>query len=217
MIRCIILIAASIALHTTDPTILNLGNSLTISDTQAVTVLQSLKWSFTLWAIHEFNTVLNRWAENKWQWKDDTSDWNWESEIAVVTGGSQGIGACVVKRLVSFGVRCAVLDVAPLSENFTKGWYLTRFSWSIAQHSNMLVDELRLVEYYRCDVTSHDAIQNAAQAIRSDFGSPSILINNAGIGNAFTILDVLKRVSGSYSISISSVTSVQFRHSCQIC
>lgn len=54
----------------------------------------------------------------------------------------------------------------------------------------MLADELKLIRYYHCDVTSHGAIQDAADAIRSDLGSPSILINNAGIGNAFTILDI---------------------------
>jgi all-trans-retinol dehydrogenase (NAD+) len=51
-------------------------------------------------------------------------------------------------------------------------------------------DELKLIRYYRCDVTSQSDIHSAAQAIRSDLGSPSILINNAGIGNAFTILDI---------------------------
>jgi all-trans-retinol dehydrogenase (NAD+) len=30
----------------------------------------------------------------------------------------------------------------------------------------------------------------AGEAIRSDLGSPSILVNNAGIGNAYTILDI---------------------------
>jgi all-trans-retinol dehydrogenase (NAD+) len=51
-------------------------------------------------------------------------------------------------------------------------------------------DELKLVRYYRCDITTHSDIHSAAQAVRSDLGPPSILINNAGIGNASTILDV---------------------------
>jgi all-trans-retinol dehydrogenase (NAD+) len=121
MIWCFILIAACIALHTATPTTLALGKSLPLSEIQAESVFWYLKWCLTLWAIYESNAVLNRWAENRWLWKNDTGDWNMETEIAVVTGGSQGIGKCVVKRLVSYGVRCAVLDVAPLSENFTKG------------------------------------------------------------------------------------------------
>lgn len=51
-------------------------------------------------------------------------------------------------------------------------------------------DELRSIRHYQCDITSQDAIRRAAEAIRSDLGSPSILINNAGIGNAWTILDI---------------------------
>jgi short-subunit dehydrogenase len=54
----------------------------------------------------------------------------------------------------------------------------------------MVADELRLVHYYQCDMTSRDDIHRAAEAIRSDLGPPSILVNNAGIGNAYTILDI---------------------------
>lgn len=50
--------------------------------------------------------------------------------------------------------------------------------------------ERELIRYYRCDVTSRDDIHNASAAIRSELGPPSILINNAGIGNAYTILDI---------------------------
>lgn len=50
--------------------------------------------------------------------------------------------------------------------------------------------ELKLIRYYRCDVTSRDDVHKAGEAVRSDLGSPSILINNAGIGNAYSILDI---------------------------
>lgn len=56
--------------------------------------------------------------------------------------------------------------------------------------SNESIDERALIRYYHCDVTSRDDIHNAAEAVRSDLGPPSILINNAGIGNAYTILDI---------------------------
>jgi all-trans-retinol dehydrogenase (NAD+) len=50
--------------------------------------------------------------------------------------------------------------------------------------------ERKLIQYYRCDVTSRDDVHKAAEDVRSGLGSPSILINNAGIGNAYTILDI---------------------------
>jgi all-trans-retinol dehydrogenase (NAD+) len=121
MIWCLALIAASVVLHTGGYSIVSHGSSLQLPATVVESVLWYSKWSLTFWAIYEFNAVLNRWAENRWIWNNDTSGWDWKIEIAVVTGGSQGIGACIVKGLVSHGVHCAVLDVAPLSANFTEG------------------------------------------------------------------------------------------------
>ena len=54
----------------------------------------------------------------------------------------------------------------------------------------IFADELEHVHHYQCNLTSWDDIHCAAEAIRSDLGPPSILINNAGIGNAYTILDI---------------------------
>ncbi|KAJ6132603.1 hypothetical protein N7471_007818 [Penicillium samsonianum] len=45
------------------------------------------------------------------------------------------------------------------------------------------------VHFYKCDITSPEAIRNTARRIREDVGSPSILINNAGIGTAKSLLD----------------------------
>lgn len=45
------------------------------------------------------------------------------------------------------------------------------------------------VSYYKCDITSSSAVSETAAAIRTDVGTPSILINNAGIATAHTILD----------------------------
>jgi all-trans-retinol dehydrogenase (NAD+) len=121
ILRCFLFVAASIVLHIYYYPLLEVGASLPLSDTQIANLLWCLKWGFTLWAVRDFNAALNYWAENKWVWTNDTSVWSWKNEIAVVTGGSQGIGACVVKKLVSYGVSCAVLDVVPPTEIFTEG------------------------------------------------------------------------------------------------
>lgn len=68
-----------------------------------------------------------------------------------------------------------------------------------------LTDECRLVSFYRCDISSRDAVHMAAEAIRSDHGSPSILVNNAGIGNANSILEVSpERLRAMFDVNIIS-------------
>jgi len=126
MILCLALVAASIALHFASHTLVKLGSALPLSDNQYIFLLWYLKWALTLWAIVDLNSILNRWAENRWQWTADTSAWDWEKEIAVVTGGARGIGACVAKGLVSHGMHCAVLDVVPLAPTFTEGCQSTQ-------------------------------------------------------------------------------------------
>ena len=125
VIRLFILIAACGVLHVLGPTHRRFGETFYLSDLQYETLRLYLKWALALWAIIDFNALLNRWAENKWIWRNDTSGWHWRNEVAVVTGGSQGIGACVVKKLVSHGINCAVLDVVPLADTITQGVLLT--------------------------------------------------------------------------------------------
>lgn len=44
------------------------------------------------------------------------------------------------------------------------------------------------IRFYACDITDPAAVTAAANSIRTDLGSPSILINNAGVLDAHTIL-----------------------------
>lgn len=145
MIRCFILIAACVALHRAGPSLLDIGDSLPLTWTRIETIHRCLKWSLALWAVYDINSMLNRWAENRWSLKSDKIVWNWEKEIAVITGGSQGIGACVVKNLVSHGINCAVLDVAPLSKTFSNG---VIYSSGVLQVKNWLT--LRQMSFGLC-------------------------------------------------------------------
>lgn len=171
MMRCALLSLGSVVLRIIDPSALSLGGRIGLSYNQLATLHWYLKWGLPLWALFDFNSFLNRLAANRWTLQSGKARWNWSKEIAVVTGGSGGIGACVVKRLVAQGIQVAVLDVVPLAESF-----------SDAERSS--------IRYYKCDITSRDAIHQVGEAIRSDLGSPSILVNNAGIGNAYTILEI---------------------------
>ncbi|KAF1997338.1 NAD(P)-binding protein [Amniculicola lignicola CBS 123094] len=124
-----------------------------LSEGQLASLLPFVKCLLVLFLLREANAALSRWAERNWMWKRDHNAWLSANELAVVTGGSNGIGAAVVKRLVSHGITVAVLDVQPLSDEFQK-------------------------------------VRKVGDALRSGHGPPSILINNAGIGNASNILDI---------------------------
>lgn len=115
-----ILAATCIGLQLVDPATIDIADSLLLGLHQA-TIIRLIKWGLAAWTAVEANAVLNSWAENRWAWKNDKSDWDWPSEVAVVTGGSAGIGACVVKKLVAYGIKVVVLDIGPLSSQFTDG------------------------------------------------------------------------------------------------
>ncbi|KAF2402532.1 NAD(P)-binding protein [Trichodelitschia bisporula] len=97
-------------------------------------------------------------------WSNDTYDWN--KEIVVVTGGSDGIGALAVQMLAQKGVTVVVLDIQPLQYTATPN-----------------------VHYFHCDLASPTAIAETAEAVRKHVGHPTVLINNAGFARGKTILE----------------------------
>jgi all-trans-retinol dehydrogenase (NAD+) len=121
MIRCALLALVSAILHTRNPKWLHVSSEIGLPSSLLVALYWCFKWSFSLWAIAELNWALNRWADRRWRFTTNKGAWDWKREVAVVTGGSAGIGACVVKKLVARGIKVAVLDVSPLSNVFTKG------------------------------------------------------------------------------------------------
>lgn len=114
-----------------------------------------------------FNRAASSWALTNWQ-ISPRSDWRWNSEVAVVTGGCGGIGKAIVLGLAEKGVMVAILDVQEFPED-------------LKQSSR--------VKYWNCDIASSSAIKQVAEEIRESLGHPSILINNAGISLPHTILD----------------------------
>lgn len=78
--------------------------------------------------------------------------------IAIVTGGSSGIGAAIVARLVREEARLIVADLNPPA-----------------------IDDARIA-FHRTDVTRPDEIAAAVTMAVDRFGGLDILVNNAGIG-----------------------------------
>ena len=47
---------------------------------------------------------------------------------------------------------------------------------------------LGTIRHYQCDITSASSVKEVAASVRSTFGNPTILINNAGVATGLTIL-----------------------------
>lgn len=131
-------------------------------------IIRTLKWLLAIGITKNINARLNSLALNSWRMKSEKANWQWDQEIAVVTGGCSGIGELVVKRLVRKGVKVAVLDIQSLPS-------------SLQGYAN--------VNFFACDITDPSAVYNTADRVRSTLGAPSVLVNNAGIARAHSILD----------------------------
>ena len=87
-----------------------------------------------------------------------------KDKVAVITGGSRGIGGATALKCAKEGANIAILDVLP---------------------ANAIVEEIkalgRKVKAYKVDVGYLDQVQNAAEDIIKEFGTVDILVNNAGI------------------------------------
>lgn len=109
---------------------------------------------FALYAIRKFFQRRKRTAARK-AWSNTTS------EVAVVTGGSGGIGMQVVQRLSARGVKVAILDL-------------------VAPKASVLSST---VKFYKTDMTDFDSIASASKQIEKELGPVTILVNNAGVAN----------------------------------
>lgn len=85
-----------------------------------------------------------------------------KDQVAVVTGGAQGIGFAVVKQLVENGALVASWDVDSTNEKA-----MSTFGGQAQAVS--------------CDITDPRSVQDAYQKTCDSLGTPAIVVNSAGI------------------------------------
>lgn len=91
-----------------------------------------------------------------------------QGKTAIVTGGSRGIGAAIARRLASMGANIAVIYAgnAAAAENVC---VQCREDYGVEARA------------YQCDVSDYQAAKETVAAIKADYGTVHILVNNAGI------------------------------------
>lgn len=88
-----------------------------------------------------------------------------ENKVAVITGGSNGLGQAIATRMAEEGASIVVLDVDPAGEK-------------VVAKLGVSGNESRFIH---CDVTQEGQIKRAMEEAHTAFGRIDILVNNAGI------------------------------------
>ena len=136
--------------------------------------------------------------------------------VAIVTGGTRGIGRAIASSLIEAGAKVAIT---------------ARNEKDLAGAIARLNQNTTNAAGYACDVRDYEQVKSTVAQIAADFGGIDILINNAGIGlfasvesmsvedfravletNVFgvfycchEVIPVMKQRGGGYIINISSL------------
>lgn len=90
-----------------------------------------------------------------------------EGKVALVTGGSQGLGRAIALKLAENGADIAIAYVGPGEP---------------AEETRRDIEAMgRRVQVYVCDVRDEAAVNETVAAVKKDLGQVDILVNNAGV------------------------------------
>lgn len=88
-------------------------------------------------------------------------------QVAVITGGSRGIGRAIARKMAESGANIAVVYAG---------------NEQAAEETRTMVEQLGVqCKMYRCDVSDFAETKKLVENVLSDFGRIDILVNDAGI------------------------------------
>ena len=97
------------------------------------------------------------------------NSYDFDDQVTVITGGAQGIGYAVAKRMIENGAKVVIWD----------------FDTDLAQAS---ASELGATALH-CDVSNWDSVQAAAQQTENQLGRIDVLVNSAGVAGANAVVE----------------------------
>lgn len=100
---------------------------------------------------------------------------NLENKISVVTGAASGIGFATAELLAEVGSHVVLIDI-----DEHKG----------SQAASQLRDKGYKADFYKCNVTSAQDCEKAAEYVKSTLGKVDVLFNNAGVIRRKTVVDL---------------------------
>jgi NAD(P)-dependent dehydrogenase (short-subunit alcohol dehydrogenase family) len=90
-------------------------------------------------------------------------------KVAIVTGGSLGIGKAIARRMAEEGAKVAILDVLGTEGDALEG---------------ELLAEGFDAKYWSCDVARENQVASVFDSVVRKFGRLDIVVNNAGVAGA---------------------------------
>jgi NAD(P)-dependent dehydrogenase (short-subunit alcohol dehydrogenase family) len=97
------------------------------------------------------------------------NSYDFDDQVAVITGGAQGIGYAVAKRMIENGATVVIWD----------------FDTDLAQASASKLGATAL----HCDVSDWNSVQAAAQQTENQLGCIDVLVNSAGVAGANAVVE----------------------------
>ena len=109
---------------------------------------------------------------------------NWSEKVVLLTGASSGIGEGLAVAIAKNGGTVCLI---------------ARRESELRRIASLCEDAGGTARIFPCDVTDADALRNAANTVREEFGRIDIMIANAGIGGTtdrdkYFLPDVVKEV-----------------------
>lgn len=132
-------------------------------------LLKRFRTLVVLGVLGRLNALLSWGALNNWR----RVKFNPADEIAVVTGGAQGIGMSIVKGLSAAGIKVVVLDIQPLS--YTPGAYIYRLLAGLGLTSWWARQECLLLQGGPV-ISGRDSLRSASRAHPGCAPPPSHLL-----------------------------------------